>query len=104
MTAQAARVEEAINIMHSNHYKKAHDNVLALEELHDGATITINAKELELLKFLVTDRIGHEHEVWYEVTHDELQDVNSMAYELASCTLREDRLHRLLGKLYRENT
>lgn len=99
MNRQAARVEEALNIVHSKTYQKPHDRVLEMEEQREGATITINATELEMLKSMVTERIGREHETWYDITHDEVITTNDMAYELAGSVLREDRLHRLLKKL-----
>ena len=99
MTKQAAKVEEAIQMAHAHNYQKAHDKTLTTEEESDGITITINYTELEMLRSLVSHKIGKEHEIWFAITHDEELPVSDMAYELAGSILREDRLHRLLGKL-----
>lgn len=101
MTLQSARYNEALERMHRPVYMKAHDKVLSAEEARGSITITVNPKELELLKLLVSGKIGEEHEIWYAVSHDEAIRVDDMAYELAESSLREDRLHRLMDKLYK---
>jgi hypothetical protein len=100
MTKQAAKVEEAMKLAHAYGYEKAHDKTLAIEEESNGITITLNQTELEILQSLVSSRIGREHNIWYDVTHDETLSANDMAYELAGSILREDRMHRLLEKLH----
>lgn len=99
MTQQTARYSEALELMHRPMYVKSRKKVLSAEESREKITITINPKELELLKSMVSDRIGAEHRTWYDISHDEASTVNDMAYELAESALREDRLHRLYSKL-----
>ena len=92
------KVQNAIDLMHTR-YNKGIEKVLAAEESHEGATITFNTREIELLKLLVFDRIGAEHQTWYDITHDEDLEISDMAYELAGSKQREDRLQRLYNKL-----
>ncbi len=98
MTEQAKKVEEAVNLLHTN-YKKAHDSILAREEKTHQVTITVNSIELEMLRTMVTDMISKEHGTWFDVSNDESINVYDMAYEFAGSVLREDRLHRLYSKL-----
>jgi len=94
------RVNKAIEMTQAPMYRKAHDKVLAAEESRESLTITLNATELEILRMLVSSKIGKEHETWYNITHDSTITTDDMAYELAGSILREDRLQRLLEKLH----
>ena len=87
MTAQAAKVEKAIELMHSR-YQKNRDKIRAFEEKQDGITITVTSSELNLLRLLVSDRVGHEHNVWYETTHDELLEKNGVYRDLYETQFR----------------
>ena len=97
---QSERVIKAIEMAKAPKYRKAHDNVLSAEENRESLTITFNAAELEILQMLVSNKIGKEHETWYNITHDSTITTDDMAYELAGSTLREDRLQRLFEKLH----
>jgi len=102
MNAQAQLIEDAITIMNAD-YLPTILKRLDKEERCGTVTITVNTFELEILKKLVSDRIGELHREWYDTVHDETYtDTWDMAYSLAQTEGHERQVQKLYGKLCRK--
>lgn len=99
MNAQAKKVQNAIDRLHTVYDPGIKEYLEKLDKIGEPVTITITANELRLLKNYVSNRLGELHNDWFEVTHDEQVDECDMAYELCRIKEKEEQVGRLYTKL-----
>ena len=92
-------VFESIAMLNSNYLPHILSR-LDKEDKCGTATITVNVFELDILKKLVSDRLGELHQEWYDTTHDETYtDKRELAYSLAQTEAHDRQVGKLLDKL-----
>jgi hypothetical protein len=100
MAIKTDLVSDAIEIMNADFLPNILKR-LDKEEQCGTATITINVVELDILRRLVSDRIGELHREWYNTTHDDsYDDMWQLAYSLAQTESHERQVQKLYAKLY----
>ena len=92
-------VFESIALLNSNYLPHILSR-LDKEEKCGTVTVNVNVFELDILKKLVSDRLGELHQEWYDTTHDETYtDKRELAYSLAQTEAHDRQVGKLLDKL-----